>query len=359
MGNWNWALCATAASAVAACASSEDLRAMRRPPLPPDHVALVDRGMPLREAIAVYEINGAPEFRLLDEGGLIVTRPTRADVSAMLRAWLGDARMLAPDIAHADYLLTVEFVDLRGPDVIPFSDKTARATIRYQLRNRRTDAVLFEQTYEAALNARMPGMTPEMVRAALTAGLVGAALGPDIASSGDPASTAAAAGGLLGADSAAFAWSHDTLLWDLPEALLSAPPRLADGLGLGIVIGGYAGSGDYVVGDVAARTRGAAAGAAIGLLAAAPDGGRAEEWDAPSAPGAFWGAERRRQAVEGMMRQNFNRFLFGLADARLITIREAVTCDELHPRGLNVGVITSNQTQVAYDCPIGRTRPID
>lgn len=288
------------ASCLAACASTEDVRALRRPVLPPTYVAIADLGTPLHDNVAVYEIIGAPEFVLFDGGDVITTRPTRADVTSMLNTWLDDADMRAENLREADYLLSVTFVDLHGPNVIPFTDKNADASVHYVLERRmcrqlrQTNCVAFEGTYDARLQARMPGVTPEMARAAIAAGLVGAAIADDAA---------------------------DT---------------------------------DFV----AARWEGAAYGAALGFVAAAPTGHPVEHWDDTDAPGAFDGTMRRQQAVNGMMRQNFNRFLFALEGADYVTIREAVTCEDLNSENIGAAAITSTATQVAYDCPIGRTRPI-
>lgn len=289
------ALCVTAA-----CASTEDVRALRRPVLAPTYVAIADRGTPLHENVAVYEIIGAPEFVLFDGGDIVTTRPTRADVMALFNTWLDDADMRADTLREADYLLSVTFVDLHGPNVIPFSDKNADATVHYVLERRmcrqlrQTNCVAFEGTYDARLQARMPGVTPEMVRIAIDAGIVGAAIAGDAAN----------------------------------------------------------------MDVVAARWEGAAYGAALGLLAAAPTGRPVEHWDDTDAPGAFDGTTRRQQAVDGMMRQNFNRFLFALEGAELVSIREAVTCEDLNSENIGIGIITATATQVTYDCPIGRTRLI-
>lgn len=293
-------LAGASALCVTACASTEDVRALRHPVLPPTYVAVADRGTPLHENVAVFEIIGAPEFVLFDGGDVITTRPTRADVTSMLNSWLDDADMRADNLREADYLLSVTFVDLHGPNVIPFTDKNANASVHYMLERRmcrqlrQTNCVAFEGTYDARLQARMPGVTPEMVRTAIDAGIVGAAI------AGDAADT------------------------------------------------------DYV----AARWEGAAYGAALGLLVAAPTGRPVEHWDDTDAPGAFDGTMRRQQAVNGMMRQNFNRFLFALEGADLVSIREAVTCEDLNSENIGIAVITTTATQAAYDCPIGRTRPI-
>ncbi len=336
------ALCAAAG----ACATSEDVRALRRPALPPTQVALADRHEELFENVALYEIVGAPEFRLFDGGDLYTTRPTRADVARHMRTWLNDTRLLAQDIAHADYLLTVEFIDVRGPNVIWFTDKNARATVRYQLINRRTRETRFVREVDAQLQARMPGVTEEMVRAAITGGLIGAALGPVYDDATDPVAAGAVGTAAIGADSAAWASWHQTLLWDWPVAMLDMEERISEGLAIGAVLG-----------TTAADSSGLA-GAATGFFAAAPSGRPVERWNSAEHIGSFDGTERREQAVRGMLRQSFNGFLFGLDEAQLIEIREAVTCDVLNPYGYRTALRTTTRTQVAYDCPIGRTRVV-
>jgi hypothetical protein len=77
--------------AVSACATHADLQALRRPELPPRFVALADSTTVLHRSVALYDINGAPEFRLFDGNGIIATRPTRADVAHMFGAWLANA----------------------------------------------------------------------------------------------------------------------------------------------------------------------------------------------------------------------------------------------------------------------------
>lgn len=336
------ALCVTAG----ACATSEDVRALRRPALPPTQVALADRHEELFENVAVYEILGAPEFRLFDGGDLYTTRPTRADVARHMRAWLNDSRLLAPDIAHADYLLIVEFIEVRGPNVVWFTDKNARAKVRYQLINRRTRETRFVREVDAQLQARMPGVTQEMVRAAIAGGLIGAALGPAYNDASDPVAAGVLGTAAIGADSAAWSSWHQSLLWDWPVAMLDMEERINEGLAIGAVLG------------ATAADSGAVAGAATGFFAAAPSGRPVERWSSTERLGSFDGTERREQAVRGMLRQSFNGFLFGLDEAQLIEIREAVTCDDLNPHGYGTAMRTTTRTQVAYDCPIGRTRVV-
>lgn len=341
--------------AAAGCASTDDVRALRRPVLPPSYVALADRETALHESIAIYEILGAPEFRLFDGGALYTTRPTRGEVARMLRAWLSNADMLAEDIGNSRYLLTVTFEDLHGPNVMPFSDKRASASVRYDLVDRRSGAMLFTATYDATIQARMPGVTEEMVRAAVVGGVLGVAAGEALngmSDRTDAAVGAGLAGSIIGADAAGFASAHDTLLWDWPVAMLEALPRIDNGAGFGLGMGLLAANAaDGASSDVEAQTLGGVAGALTGFVGAAPTGRPPTHWQATEVQGSFWGGDRRDEAVRGMMRQNYNQFLFGLRDANLLVIRAAVTCDELNPGGIGIAYISSTADAVGYDCP--------
>jgi hypothetical protein len=254
--------------------------------------------------------------------------------------------------ACSPYLLSITFEELHGGDVVPFSDKVASARVHYVLNDARTGERLFDQTFEASLQARMPGVTQEMVRAAIASGIIGALIAPEVRDASDPAASAEGAGGILGADSAAWASEHETTVWDWPEAVIEAAPRVVEGLGIGLAGATLANNVDASTSDPAARWTGGAIGAGIGFLAAAPTGRPPEHWDSAQTAGAFGGTERRHQAVRGMMEQNFDRFLFGLDQQGLLHIRRAVTCDELNPGGISVAFITETSDSVAYDCPI-------
>lgn len=406
----------SAICALGACASTEDVRALRRPELPPSFAARAEYRTPLYENVAVYEVLNVPEVRWFDGEAVFTTRPTRRDVIASLGAWLDTAHMLAPSIGEADYLLTLSFEELRGPDVIWFTDKHASATVHYTLTCQRAHRtrermsygdlrslctapgqIVFEGTYQAQLQARMPGVTPEMVRAAIASGVLSAMLAPEIRDSADVVANAVGLGAILG-DGAARGVGTNAFQLQLNEALdilaLSWPALddltgfdAAESLGVlgagliisadngeasptyttdrlrGLINGGLIGgiaadNGSTTTGDAAARWRGGAAGALIGMVGAAPTGRPIEEWNAREAIGAFDGTRRRHQAVAGMLRQNFNIFLFGLHNADLLRIREAVPCADLNPDGYNVGVVTSTNEVIGYDCPIGRTRPV-
>jgi hypothetical protein len=318
-------------------------------------VVLAQSYEPLYQNVAIYEVTGAPEFRLFDGGAVITTRPTRMDIVQHYQHWLGDAGMLAKDINHARYLLSVSFENLRGPDVLVFTDKHAAATVHFVLRDIKTKAVVFERTYDASLQARMPGVTQEMVRSAVANGVFGAALAAavndpqekDVAeyAIGATAINAGVAGALFGS-------VHDTLLWSWPEARLAALDRAENGAEMGFVfgaLGAYGAEQTAKLTDTKAGLFGGAAGAASGFFGAAPTGKQADTFDAPEMIGAFAGGRRRSQAVTGMMLQGFDKFLSGLTEAKLISTREAVPCDTLNPNG-GIAVLISTADSVAYGC---------
>ena len=121
---------------------------------------------------------------------------------------------------------------------------------------------------------------------------------------------------------------------------------------------------DEVIDRMRALTRiapvtGGASGALIGMYGAAPAGRPVEDWDSAEQIGAFDGTMRRHQAVGGMLRQNFNRFLFSLRDAELLRIRLAVPCADLNPGGYGTAVFASTSEVVGYDCPVGRSRVVN
>jgi hypothetical protein len=364
------------------CATQQDVRAMRRPNLPPKSVVLAQKSEPLYRSVAIYEILGAPEFKLFDGDDLWTTRPTRKEVAQQFWQWLYDADMLAVDVRHSKYLLTVEFQDLRGPDVIPFTDKRAHANVRFLLQDTHTKEIVFDHTYEGLMQARMPGVTEEMVRAAIVGGVLGGAIGASLFDDQDAdvgklnvAQEVTGIGGDAGAKAGLFASSHQTLLWDWPEAPMlnwhdmlnwqdnPISKSIADGAGRGLFFGavgavsGAAGSGNLTQGQ--AGFSGGAVGATAAFFGAAPLGRPPESSEAHEQLGSFSGKRRREEAVNGMLLQSFSRFLGGAAEARMITIRKAVTCDDLNLDGprrrgkyesYGIATLTSTWDSVAYDC---------
>jgi hypothetical protein len=157
------AACA-AVSLVAGCASSDNLRLLREPEMPPIAVAKASHAGPYYHNIAIQEVHGAPEFRFLDGNGIINTRPTRKHMLSILAEDLDNADMLAPSRLDAAYMLYVEVEQLKGPDVVPLSDKLSSARVTFRLVNWRTGAVARQMTEEANFVARSPGITPEAAR---------------------------------------------------------------------------------------------------------------------------------------------------------------------------------------------------
>jgi len=343
------------AALAAGCATEADERALRRPALPPAHVALAERHEALFRSVAIYEVLGAPEFRLFDGDDLITTRPTRRDVVRTLSAWLSEAELLAPDLASAHYLLTVNFEGLRGPDVIPFTDKHARANVRYTLTDLRTRAIVFDGDFESAFQARMPGVTEEALRAAIAGGVLGA-IGVGLINDGhDEIDAQAAMIGLgpgVGAGAARFASEHEGLLNAWP--VLRFPDRFEDGADRGLVLG-LAGAvlaeiSPGNLSEVEAGMLGGAVGALSGLAGAASIGLPPEHFDSKEAIGAFDGTRRRRDAVHWMMRQSFDHFLWGLDSADLI--RPAVACSDLNGDGPHQAVLLSTADAIAWNCSV-------
>lgn len=345
------------AGLLAACASQSDVRQMRRPALPPQQAILADPGEALYNSVALYEIVGAPEYRLMDAGVPFTTRPTRRDVRDWLNRWLLETRLLAPDVRRARYLLSVEFTGLRGPDLFLFSDKNASSSAIYRLTDVRTGLVVFEMQIDSAFNARMPGVTPDMVRQGITTAAFGGLLvggvnsGSDV---GDALAAVAFTSFLSPALGAAEATRLDTLLTD-PEQpgeidRLRAPGVLVSGTVIGTlgVLVGKALPGDFT--DLEAGLFGGLTSGVSGFLGAAPVGLSPERHDSSEAMGAFNGVHRRNQAVAFMLRQSFSRFLLGLAEDDWISVRRAVPCEELNRDVRGNVLLIATDSAVGYDC---------
>lgn len=341
-----------------ACATQEDVRALRRPSLPPEHAVLAAPHEDFYEAIAIYEIVGAPEHLFFEEGDLLTTRPRRHEIHAWLRGWLGEARMLSPSVRRSRYLLTVHFESLSGPDVWWFSDKSAGARVRYTIEETQSRRVVFDATYDAAFEARMPGVTEEMVRGAVWNGLFGALTVGSVNNVNDEYDAQAATlaiGPLSGLNGALFGNAHDMLGWDREDVWNYGAPSVHDGFWRGAASGvlgaSLADASQGNMTDFEAGALGGLTGALGAFTGAAPIGKLPDDWDEPSMIGAFDGTRRRRQVVHGMLEMSFNRFLLGLADSSLVRVRDAVPCEELNPYGRRgPAILVSTRDSVAYDC---------
>ncbi len=146
-------------SLLGACASRDEKALLRQPAMPPLAVAKAAPARPFYRNVAVQAVEGAPEFRLLSGGGLITTRPTRAQVIESLNDHLRHAEMLAPDRIEAEYMLYTRFDALRGPNVWPGTDKVASAQVTFRLVRWRTGEVVREKTVEASYESHWTGLT--------------------------------------------------------------------------------------------------------------------------------------------------------------------------------------------------------
>lgn len=172
-----WTALAAVGMLVSGCATQQDVRRLRQPVLP---IVAVVKATPQRELyrnIAIQEVQGAPEFHWLDGGGVITTRPTRAEVLNVLTEQLEAADLLAPSRLDSDYVLYVAFDDLRGPNVILGTDKLASARVTFRLVRWRTGEVVRSKTVEASYRARWAGVTPEVGRAAAGGAIGGLVIG--------------------------------------------------------------------------------------------------------------------------------------------------------------------------------------
>ena len=338
---------------MSACASQESLKTLRTPPPAPKGAVVADYNSPLYEAVALTHVSGVTDFVFFDRFSPFTTRPTTRDVEGAFNAYLGQIGLKAPHPSQARFHLSVAFLDVRGPDVVPFSDKEATASIHYTLTDAFTGELVYDSGFTSHFVARMPGITPEMVRGAALGGTIGAITGLSIrdsaTSEGEVISWAALGGGI-----AATAANEKYDGWGARPK-----PTLFGG-----IVGALAGQGanDWIetliedgqsitVSDLEAAGYGSVFGGLTGLIAAAPKG------VAPTSPfkqtsvGSFEGTERRRQAVAAALRQNFAYFAKDLAGEGL-GVRQAriVPCAHLNPHGTNGVVFLGRGDVVLQGC---------
>lgn len=147
-------------SLLAACATRDEVAALRQPAMPPLAVAKASPARPFYRNVAVQAVEGAPEHLWFDGGGVVTTRPTRFQVVESLNAHLLRAEMLAPSRQDAEYMLYATFDELRGPDVWLASDKRAAARVTFRLVRWRTGQVVREKTVDAAYASHWTGLSP-------------------------------------------------------------------------------------------------------------------------------------------------------------------------------------------------------
>ncbi len=142
------------AGLLAACATRDEIAALRQPPMPTRAVALASPARAFYRNVAVQAVDGAPET------GLFSTRPTRFAVVESLTDHLRHADMLAPTRLDAEYMLYADFEELRGPNVWPGSDKLASARVTFRLVRWRTGQVVREKAVEASYQSHWTGLSP-------------------------------------------------------------------------------------------------------------------------------------------------------------------------------------------------------
>ncbi|MGR4864335.1 hypothetical protein [Caulobacter sp. LARHSG274] len=338
-----------AALLLAGCASSDEMRALRQPAMPPVAVAKASPSRPFYRNIAIQEIQGAPEFRWFDGGAVMTTRPTRTQVLDQLSVHLEGADMLAPRL-DAEYMLYVQFDELRGPDVWLGTDKLASARITFRLVRWRTNELVRERTVETSYRAQWSGITPDMVRAGI-AGPIGVARD----------SADAPIGGFLGGalllgyfvDGRLAVPISAAPLLAIPggqqAALVGGPERFGPGFDAALVTAIAAASArgsfselEFALAGGAVMGTGAAAGPAPVVRPVASGGTISSE---------FSGTARRFAATRGLIDLAFDQFMGDLRDDGSVIYKRAVSCRALNPEGYRGAHLAETADAYAVDCP--------
>jgi hypothetical protein len=323
-----------------ACTTPATLRLMRQPPLPP---VAIPKASPLKDFyrnISIQEVDGAPEFRWFDGGGIITTRPTRVQVIKFLTQELDNADLLAPNRTDSEYMLYVKFEDLKGPNVWLFTDKLASAHVTFKLVRWRTGQVVREKTVETSYLAKFPGIPPEVVRAAI-AGPIGVSKDRVIAPVGG-AIAGAAEGYVANLATAARVIDPvktDAYLYVLDNADYLYIIEKEDG-GRRLVIGKHKALTDFE----AVLAGGVAGGLVDGITAAEamPAGATDSEY--------VDGRKRRLAATWGLMDLLLDQFLVDLSKDGEVVFKNAVSCASLNPGAYRYNV-TETAEAVGVDCP--------
>lgn len=326
-----------------ACATPDTLRLMRQPALP---AVAVPKASPLKDFyknISIQEVDGAPEFRWFDGGGVVTTRPTRVEVIKFLTRELDKADLLAPNRTDSEYMLYVKFEDLKGPNVWLFTDKLASARVTFKLVRWRTGQVIREKTIETSYLAKFPGVPPEVVRAAV-AGPIGVSKDRVIAPVGG-AIAGAAEGYVANLATAARIIDPtrtDAYLYVYDNAVYVYVIDKVDG-GRRLVIGK-----SKALTDFEAVLAGGAAGALV-------DGWQAAQaMPAGATDGEYVdGRKRRLAATWGLMDLLLDQYLVDLSKDGEVVFKKAVSCASLNP-GAYRYIVTETADAVGVDCPRSR-----
>lgn len=145
------------AACLSACATAGGGDHAKVTPTPTTQVALADQSDAVFRAIVIADVAGTPRenvFYAMPWRSELT--PSQSDVQRLVSTWLADADLLAPDLAHARYLLDISVQAADG--TAPKGEATPVApTVTYALRDVRTNVVVLEKTVETA-----PGPATQM-----------------------------------------------------------------------------------------------------------------------------------------------------------------------------------------------------
>ena len=327
----------TSVSLLSACASRDEVAALRQPGLPPLAVAKASPARPYYRNVAVQAVEGAPEFRWFDGGGVITTRPTRAEVTTGLNQHLLGAEMLAPSRLDAEYMLYTTFDELRGPNVWWGTDKLATARVTFRLVRWRTGELVREKTVEAGYNVHWTGATPEIARAAIGGALVGVGLGYYVNQNHIvDISDAPIAGAIGGLEAASIGGPRQ---WG---------PGFASAFSAAVATGTAAGRFQ----DLEAMLAGGVIGAAGATAGPAPV--QRQVAANSEITSAFNGATRRAAATRGLMALAFDMFMNDLSRDGSVVYKTAVSCRALNGDAGRGPYLAETASAYAVDCPGAR-----
>lgn len=337
------------AALLSACATRDDVAALRQPAMPPLAVAKASPARAFYRNVAVQAVEGAPEFRWFDGGAVITTRPTRFQVVDSLNQHLLRAEMLAPSRLDAEYMLYTTFEELRGPDVWLGSDKLASARVTFRLVRWRTGEVVREKTIEAGYAVHWTGVSPEVARAALG--------GPLLASKDRV--VAPIGGAVLGMGLGYYVnQNFIAYIADAPFAALVGGEQAAALGGPSRYVPGFAASFStaLAVGTASGRFSDLEAMLAGGAITAAgAAAGPTPVWRHTTADGeitsAFSGRARRLAATRGLMDLAFDIFMSDLGRDGSVVYKTAVSCRALNGDSGRGPYLAETATSYGADCP--------
>ena len=333
------------------CASSDQMRALRQPAMPPVAVAKAAPSRAFYRNIAIQDVQGAPEFRWFDGGAVMTTRPTRKQVFDQLAAHLDRADMLTTRL-DAEYMLYVQFDDLHGPDVWWGADKLASARITFRLVRWRTNQLVVEKTVETSYRAQWVGFTPDMVRAGI-AGPIGVARD----------SAVAPLGGALGGIALGYFVNEKLVatIADVPWAgplganeavAIDGPDRYGPGFGAALVTALAVSTARGRFTDLEAMLAGGAILGAAGMAGPTPVARPVAAGE--TITGQFNGTVRRFAATRGLIDLAFDQFMGSLSQDGSVVYKQAVSCRTLNPDGLRGAHLAETANAYGIDCPEAR-----